>query len=65
MLVLTLRRGDKAHIGPDIVVTCVRRHGGELVLAIDAPRELRITREPCVVYHAQQPLDEDGTEPAA
>lgn len=65
MLVLKLRRGDKARLGPDIVVTCVRTLEGALVLAIDAPRELRITREPRVDYHAPQPLDEDGAKPAA
>jgi carbon storage regulator len=45
MLVLSRRRGQSIRIGPDIVVSVTRIRGGNVGLAIVAPREVRIVRD--------------------
>ena len=44
-LVLTRRLGESLIIGEDIRLTVVRIHGGQVQLAIEAPRETMIVRE--------------------
>ena len=45
MLVLTRRQGESVRIGPDVRVTVVASSGGQVRIAIDAPREIGIFRE--------------------
>ncbi len=45
MLVLTRKQGESVRIGPDVRVTIVAASGGQVRIAIDAPREIGIFRE--------------------
>jgi carbon storage regulator len=45
MLVLTRRHGESVRIGPDIRITIVASTGGQVRIAIDAPKEVGIFRE--------------------
>lgn len=45
MLILKLRRGQSARIGPQVVVTVVRNEDGALVVGIEAPTEWKISRQ--------------------
>ncbi len=45
MLVLSRRRGQAIRIGPDIVVSVTRIRGGQVGLAIVAPRQVPIVRD--------------------
>jgi carbon storage regulator len=45
MLVLTRRLGESIRIGDDIAVSVVEIQGGQVRLAIDAPREVPVHRE--------------------
>ena len=44
MLVLTHKVGDVTYIGDDIVLTVVKNHSGHIVIGIDAPKHIDITR---------------------
>jgi carbon storage regulator len=44
MLCLTRKPGESLKIGPDILVTVTRVHGRKVMLGIDAPVELKISR---------------------
>jgi carbon storage regulator len=44
MLVLTRRLMEKLFIGDDICVTVVRLQGGQVMLGIDAPRQVPVVR---------------------
>lgn len=45
MLVLTRKAGEAIYLGDDIKLTMVRVRGGQVRIAIDAPKEVRIDRE--------------------
>jgi carbon storage regulator len=45
MLVLTRRAGEAIYVGENIKVTMVRVAGGQVRVAIDAPRHVAIQRE--------------------
>lgn len=70
MLVLKLRRGQAARIGPSVTVTVVRNEEGALVIGIDAPPEWKITHtsNPNLtdgpVHHAKPPVDRQQPDPA-
>lgn len=44
MLVLTRRVGESVYVGENIKLTMVKVRGGQVRLAIDAPREVTIQR---------------------
>lgn len=44
MLVLTRRTGETVYLGENIKLTMVKVRGGQVRLAIDAPREVSIQR---------------------
>ena len=44
MLVLSRKTNEKIRIGNDITITIVRVHGKTVVVGIDAPKDLAITR---------------------
>ena len=44
MLVLTRRKGEKIHIGPDIVITVVEIQPGRVRIGIEAPLAVNIVR---------------------
>jgi carbon storage regulator len=44
MLVLTRRAGQTIHLGEQIKITMVRVRGGEVRLAVDAPKDVPIRR---------------------
>lgn len=44
MLVLKLRRSEWVSIGPDVDVTYLGREGDSVILGIEAPPELNISR---------------------
>jgi carbon storage regulator len=45
MLVLTRRSGESLMIGDNVTVTVVEIKGGQVRIAIDAPREVPVHRE--------------------
>ena len=45
MLILTRRVGESLKIGDDITLTVVGVKGGQVRVAIDAPREVAVHRE--------------------
>ena len=45
MLVLTRRAGEAIYLGENIKVTMVKVRGGQVRLAIDAPKEIAIQRD--------------------
>jgi carbon storage regulator len=45
MIILTRLPGQRIMIGDDIVITVLRRKGGEIVLGISAPRAISVDRE--------------------
>lgn len=44
-LVLTRRPGERIMIGNDIVVTVVGINGGQIRIAVEAPKDVRVDRE--------------------
>ncbi|MFO0946117.1 MAG: carbon storage regulator CsrA [Planctomycetota bacterium] len=52
MLVLTRKAGEAIYLGDNIKVTMVRVRGGQVRIAIDAPKEVRIDREE--IHESQQ-----------
>ena len=54
MLIITRKPGESLRIGDDVTVTVTKIGRGQVGLAIDAPREIRILREELV-----------GTQPKA
>lgn len=44
MLVLTRRAGQTIHLGEQIKITMVRVRGGQVRLAVDAPKDVPIRR---------------------
>ena len=44
MLVLTRKTGQRIQIGPDISITIARVSGGQVRVAIEAPREIPVYR---------------------
>jgi carbon storage regulator len=44
MLVLTRKRGQELHIGDDITIVINRVSGNRVAIAIDAPKEVPISR---------------------
>ena len=44
MLVLSRKAGEQLRIGDNVVITVNELHGNRVVLAIDAPPEVRILR---------------------
>lgn len=45
MLVISRRVGESVYIGDDVRVEVTRVNGGQVGLAIDAPKHVRILRE--------------------
>lgn len=54
-LVLSFRKGDKAHINDNIVITVVDVRNDSVTLAFEAPREDKILRG----KHYKAPFNED------
>ena len=49
MLVLTRRVNERIVIGDNIVVTVLEVHGEQVRLGIDAPREIKVSREEVIL----------------
>ncbi len=45
MPILTRRIGETIHIGDDVTVTVNRIRGGQVSLAVNAPRDVAVDRE--------------------
>jgi len=48
MLLLTRGVGEKLKIGEDVTVTVLGLKGNQVRIAIDAPRDIQISREECL-----------------
>ena len=60
MLVISRRVGEAVHIGNDVVLRVTRLdHDGNVRLAIDAPREVRILREELVLRNRREERERD------
>jgi carbon storage regulator len=44
MLVLSRRKGERLHVGEDVIVHIKRIAGGRVTISIEAPRAMRILR---------------------
>lgn len=61
MLVISRRAGETIHLGSDIKVTFVRVRGGQVRVAIDAPREVDIRRAELVARSSETgTISDDG-----
>ena len=57
MLILTRRNGESLKIGDNVTVTVLDIKGGQVRIAIDAPREIAVHREE--IYNRIQAQDDD------
>lgn len=69
MLVLTRRCGESIRIGDDVTVRVMEIQGGQVRIAIDAPREIPVHREEVYEIVRQENLKagrlSPDTDPAA
>jgi carbon storage regulator len=59
MLILTRRNGESLKIGDNVTVTVLDIKGGQVRIAIDAPREIAVHREE--IYKRIQEQEENSS----
>ena len=62
MLVLSRKQNQKIHIGDDITISVAELKGNQVLLGIDAPKDLPILREELVNQPSEQELVEKMQE---
>lgn len=62
MLVLSRKQNQKIHIGDDITISVAELKGNQVLLGIDAPKDLPILREELVNQPSEQDLVEKMQE---
>lgn len=65
MLVVTRKIGEKIVIGNGIVLSLVSIKGGQVRLAVDAPRDVRILRDELEKHAYPVPAAVPAKQPAA
>jgi carbon storage regulator len=59
MLLIARKKGEKVHIGEEVVITVLEIHHGQIRLGFEAPRRVRIRRGECVARDAVLPKEQE------